>query len=49
MDIIPEFPIPAIPRIPPLSIFIPLGESAAGVSFGLLHAADAKRPTITVN
>jgi hypothetical protein len=43
-----EFPIPGIPRIPPLSIGIPLCESAAGASFGLLHAAEAKRPTITV-
>jgi hypothetical protein len=48
MDIIPEFPIPDIPRIAPLSIGIPLRESPAGASLGLLHAADAKRPTITV-
>jgi len=48
MVIIPEFPIPDIPRISPLSIGIPLYESAAGASFGLLHAADVKRPTITV-
>ncbi|MEO7137954.1 MAG: hypothetical protein ABI037_09580, partial [Gemmatimonadales bacterium] len=38
----------AIPRILLLSMVIPPGESAAGGSFGLLHAAEAKRAAITV-
>jgi hypothetical protein len=49
IDIMLEFPIPDIPRMAPLSTGILLCESAAGVFLGLLHASDAKRPTITVN